>query len=49
MRGVSRLNELLCEREVVADDDVDVLVVGALGFLCLVHVCNTTSKDILCQ
>lgn len=49
MCGMSRLNELLCEGEIVADDDVDVLVVGALGFLCLAHVCNTTPGSFLCQ
>lgn len=48
--SVGRLNELLCDGEVVADDDVDVLVlVGALGFLCLAHVCNTTVEPMLCQ
>lgn len=49
MRGVGRLNELLCDGDVVTDEDVDVLVVGALGFLCLAHVCNTTLDPKSCQ
>lgn len=49
MGGVGALNELLCEGEIVADDDVDVLVVGALGFLCVSHVYKTTPYCHLCQ
>ena len=44
MGGVGRLDELLGEGEVVADDDVDVLVVGALGFLRVPHVRKNTPK-----
>lgn len=48
MGGVGTLNELLCESEVFADEDVDVLV-GALGFLCVSHVHKTTLPRHLCQ
>jgi hypothetical protein len=44
--GVSGLNELLCEGEVLADDDVDVLVVGRRSFLRVLHVHPFQSKDI---
>ena len=49
MCGVGGLNELLCEGDVVAYEDVDVLLVGALGFLCLAHVYKTTLRPAVCQ
>jgi hypothetical protein len=41
MGGVGALNELLCEGEIGANEDIDVLV-GALGFLCVSHVQKIT-------
>lgn len=53
MGGVGGLDELLRERKVVSDDDVDVLVlavvVGALGFLYVVHERKTTPPWDPCQ
>jgi len=49
MGGVGALNELLCESEVATDDDVDVLVLGALGFLRVHHVSKTTRGSLSCQ